>query len=90
MAAKGTIFQGLLEKVVLKAISRLTFATTGELRVQNNPTGTTQPVSGTVTATVANATISSNTIGAMTASGASQSTTQSNMQMGFRRNLTVS
>ena len=89
MAAKGTVFQGLMEKIVMKALSRLTYATTGELRVTNTPAGT-QPVSGTVTATVASTTITSNTIGTMLPAGASQSSTQSNMQMGFRRNLTVS
>ncbi len=83
MAAKGTVFQGLMEKIVMKALSRLTYATTGELRVTNTPSGT-QAVS------VTNATIASNTIGAMLPAGASQLSTQSNMQMGFRRNLTVS
>lgn len=84
MASKGSILNGLMEKIVLKALSRLTYSATGELRVSNTPSGT-QAVSGTVTATVA-----STTIGIMTASGASQSTSQSNLQMGFRRNLTVS
>ena len=86
MASKGSIFTGLLERVVLKALSRLTYDTAGNLRVTNTPTGT-QPVSGTVTATVATAGTVAPVGSTVTAS--SQAISLQIMQQSFRRNLTV-
>lgn len=84
MANKGSILNGLLEKAVLKALSRLSYAATGELRVALPGT---QAVSGTVNATV-------NTAGTVAVAGstvAAGSTlmTQVGMQQSFRRNLVV-
>ena len=87
----NTTMQGIYEKVVLKTIARLNFDSTNNLRVTNTPTGT-QVVSGTVTATVANATAT--TVGTCAPIGSSvtassQAIAQCNFQQSFRRNLVV-
>lgn len=79
-----TTFDGLLERLVLKAVSRLTYASTGELRTQFTntlPTGTNSI--GTVG-------INANQIVAIagsTTNGASQLLAQQCYQQSFRRNL---
>lgn len=81
-----TAIDGLLERMVLKAISRLTFASSGELRTQFTntlPTGTNSI--GTVG-------INANQIVAVAGStnyGASQLLSQQCFQESFRRNLVV-
>jgi len=77
-----------MEKIVLKALARLTFDTSGNLRVSNTPSGT-QPVSGTVAVTQSTVPWAV-TEGAMTQNATSQLLSQQNMQSSFRRNLTVS
>lgn len=74
-----TAVEGLLEKLVLKALSRLTFGTGGELRVSVSalPTGTNNI--GTVQAN----------IGGFTGTQSQQLVAQQNYQTSFRRNLTV-
>jgi hypothetical protein len=87
MASKFTAFNGIMEKIVLKAISRLTFDTNG-LRVSNTPQGT-QTISGTVSANQGTVPWAV-TEGAMTQNATSQVLSQQNMQISFRRNLVVS
>jgi hypothetical protein len=90
MGNKGAILNGLLEKVVLKTLSRLGYDATGNLRVTNTPTGT-QPVSGSVTVsgTVTVASTTAIVAGNQTA-GSTQAVAQTNFQQSFRRNLVVS
>ena len=79
-----TTFDGLLERLVLKAVSRLTYASTGELRTQFTntlPTGTNSI--GTVGIN-ANQIIA---IAGSTTNGASQLLAQQCYQQSFRRNL---
>lgn len=75
-----TAMEGLLEKLVLKALSRLTFGTGGELRVTTSalPAGTNNI--GTVQAN----------IGGFSATQSQQLVAQQNYQTSFRRNLVVS
>lgn len=74
-----TAIEGLLEKLVLKALSRLTFGTGGELRVVQNslPAGTKNI--GTVQAN----------IGGFSAAQSQQVVSHQNFQTSFRRNLVV-
>lgn len=74
-----TAMEGLLEKLVLKALSRLTFGTSGELRVAASalPAGTNNI--GTVQAN----------IGGFSATQSQQVVAQQNFQTSFRRNLVV-
>lgn len=74
-----TAMEGLLEKLVLKALSRLTFGTSGELRttVASISAGTNNI--GTVQAN----------IGGFTATQSQQLFSNQNYQSSFRRNLTV-
>lgn len=75
-----TAMEGLLEKLVLKALSRLTFGTGGELRVSASslPKGTNNI--GTVQAN----------IGGFSATQSQQLFSMENYQTSFRRNLVVS
>lgn len=75
-----TAVEGLLEKLVLKALSRLTFAGSGELRVSTSslPAGTNNI--GTVQAN----------IGGFSAAQSQQLFSMENYQTSFRRNLVVS
>lgn len=75
-----TAVEGLLEKLVLKALSRLTFGTGGELRVATSalPAGTSNI--GTVQAN----------IGGFTGTQSQQLVAQQNYQTSFRRNIVVS
>lgn len=87
MANKGSVLQGLYEKIVLKAISRLTYDSAGNLRVSNTPTGT-QTISGAVTLT--STTITASSSGVLSQIGTSQLMTQQTFQQSFRRNLAIS
>lgn len=73
-------FSGLIERMAVKALAKLTFSTAG-LRVDGS----------TVTLTVAPSTSAPfyTNVGNMMLSGTSISQTQNNFQTGFRRNLTV-
>lgn len=74
-----TAMEGLLEKLVLKALSRLTFGTGGELRVTTSalPAGTNNI--GVVQAN----------IGGFTSTQSQQVVSHQNFQSSFRRNLVV-
>lgn len=85
MGNKGAILNGLLEKVVLKTLSKLTYDSGGNLRVINTPNGT-QAVSGTVTATVASTTA---IVAGNSTVGSTQAFAQMAFQQSFRRNLNV-
>ena len=82
-----TTFDGLLERLVLKAVSRLSYASSGELRTQFTntlPTGTNSI--GTVGINANQAVV----IAGATTYAASQLITQQTYQQSFRRNLVVS
>lgn len=74
-----TAVEGLLEKLVLKALSRLTFGTGGELRVVISAL----PGTNTIGNVQAN-------IGGFTGTQSQQLVAQQNYQTSFRRNIVVS
>lgn len=76
----GFSIRGLIEKIALKALARLTFDTSGNLRVTNTPVGT-QTISGSVTQGTVPWVVSE---GSITQSGTSQMLSQQLMQQSFR------
>lgn len=86
MASKNSIWNGLLEKITTKILLKLTFDSSGNLRVTNTPTGT-QTITGSVTQGTTPWVVSE---GNFTQSGNSQLMSQQLMQTSYRRNLVVS
>jgi hypothetical protein len=89
MAGKGSIAQGVIERIMAKAIGRLRFSGTNALAVTvegaSSVVVTTMPTT-TVTGTVAvSTTVASQ--GAMSVVGTSQIESQVAFNIGFRRNL---
>jgi len=80
-----TAIEGLLEKLVLKALSRLTFGTGGELRM----TMASGSISSALPAGTNNIGSVQANIGGLSGTQSQQVVAQQNFQTSFRRNLVV-
>lgn len=80
MASKGAILQGMIERMALVALTRLSFDSNSRLLVTAGITGTLTTVT-----TVTNLT----NVGGVTAASRLQQDSQNQYSMGFRANLVV-
>ena len=80
MASKGAILQGMIERLALNVLTRLSFDSTSRLLVTAGVTGTLTTVT-----TVTNLT----NVGGVTAASRLQVDSQDQYSLGFRSNLVV-